>query len=403
MWKALDGKGKATYLALLIIAAVYFCSVSFMFFLPHYVLAKGGNEQQAGWLLGVALLPVVLLSTTSGQLSTRVSPRRLIIGGLLTYSISTLAMQLCDGVSYVLYLLRGLQITGHVFVFTPLFAYAAQMVPDKNKAQSIGYFSFSVQVGNTIGTILASNLISHFGYDRFFVYAGVITLLAIIATIPLKALQSSGAPNASAQSCSQQNFVISNTVRGNLIMIAALGTVFGAILQFGPVYLEYLWHSQIVEQKIPVPYLLSTMLITIAIARLFLGKFVDGKYKQFIVVISHFILMVTILLFTLAVTKYAVAATAIVFGMSYGLLYPAVNAAVLSNTPPTQRGKMSGRLTMLYELGYRGTPIILGSAIYHYGYINFFYILLSLYVISFLLCYYLARIDLTQLSLVKNS
>ncbi len=391
MLASFSQSAKRSYFLILGMAFIYFAAGSMLLYLPKFFVGLGANKQDAGILVALAFVPFVIFSILSGHIANKLGAGRLVlIGNILHFSAALLFLTV-DEISPVVYLLRIMQGLGHVCVFTPMFTAIARIVPDKFKAQGIGYFTIAIQFGTASGSFIGEYLISNFGYTLFFLVVAAMNLFCATSSLFLRGAENE-AKTTHVESLKDNKATNWKLVLGGMTLIFVLGGVFGTLLQFIPVYFDELLASGIISEPIPSRYFLTSALISVACIRLLGGRHIDGKYKNIIILACHAGLLIVIYLITLIQSKEISLLVSILFGLSYGLIYPMANAFVLTKVSAKSRGIVTGSLTMLFEGGFRGYALVAGVISHHLGFTVMFYSMILFYAIGVLL-YYLAIIS----------
>lgn len=112
----------------------------------------------------------------------------------------------------------------------------------------------------------------------------------------------------------------------------------------------------------------------------------------------HIGLLIAVYLITMISGIGTSLAISILFGLSYGLLYPMTNAYVLTQVSKRSRGVVTGALTMLFEGGFRGYALVAGIVAHHFGFIYMFYTLLVFYVSGAMIYYMTIMLSNKRLS-----
>lgn len=390
MWSSFSVIQKRNYALVLLVALMYFCSGSMMLYLQRYFLSIGADEQTSGTLVAFAIIPFVIFSMISGHLAGVFGAKRLVVIGCIIHAAVSFCFLYVDQVSPILYFYRLMQGLGHVCVFTPLFVEVGKIVPDRFKARGIGYFAVAIQFGTASGSALGEYIINNFDYSCYFVAISVITSFCALVCLLIK-----GDDRSTKKDLHNDNKIndkIPSVVIGGLVMILVLGSVFGTILQFIPTYYDELLKVGEISGVISCKYFLTSGLLTVAFVRIAAGGVTDGKHRNKIISVCHIGLLITILLITLIRSVEISLMVSIMFGLSYGLLYPTTNAMVLTNTSQRLRGRVSGLLTMLFEVGFRGFAIFAGIFVHNFSYSIMFYALFAFYLIGVLFYYVLIEV-----------
>ncbi len=384
---------------ILMMAVLYFCSGSMMLYLPKFFVSLQASKQTAGFLVALAVIPFVMFSMLSGYFANKLGAGRLVLLGTLLHFIAALLFLTVEEISPFIYMLRIMQGLGHVCVFTPLFTAVAKIVPDEFKAQGIGYFTIAIQLGTALGSFLGELVIAEFGYSIFFITIAAMNIVCAIASRFLHETSHEEKVDAQGDKNHEDstNWVL---VTGGMVLIFTLGGVFGTLLQFIPVYFDEMFTSGVIFEVIPSRCFLTSALITVACIRLFGGRHSDGKHKGVIVLACHIGLLIAVYLITKISGIGTSLTISILFGLSYGLLYPMINAYVLTQVNKRSRGIVTGALTMLFESGFRGYALVAGIVAHHFGFIYMFYTLLLFYTLGAVIYY--ATILLAKKNLRKE-
>ncbi|THB72216.1 MAG: MFS transporter [Gammaproteobacteria bacterium] len=386
MFKSLSQKTKASYFLILAMAFIYFSSGSMLLYLPKFFVHLGSTKQEAGFLVALSVIPFVLLSILSGHLANKFGSWRLVLLGNILHFSAALLFITVDEVSPLVYLLRIMQGIGHVCVFTPLFTSVARIVPDNFKAQGIGYFTIAIQFGTASGSFLGELAINNLGYTKFFLIVAFMNTLCALASGYLRGSEDE-THAGTANSLGEPNGTKWLLVFGGMTLILVLGGVFGTLLQFIPVYFDEMLTSGVIAEAIPGRAFLTSGLITVACIRLLGGKYSDGKHKGVIVAVCNIGLLVVLYLITYIDSITTSLLVSIMFGGFYGLLYPMTNAYVLTKVGAKVRGAVTGSLTMLFEIGFRGYALVAGIVAHHLGFEWMFYSMVVFYAVGALFYY----------------
>jgi MFS family permease len=398
MLSQLNKNDKRNYLLLMIGASFHFGSLAFMFLLPRFIKHIGGNESDMGFIFGIAIIPALLVSPFAGYLSDKMSGKLLAITGTSIAILSTLSFLFVSNLTALIYILRILQGGGHAMFFAVVFGLMAHIIPEQNRAEGIAYFAVAVQFGQSGGTLLAEQIIAHWGFNFYFIGSFLIGLVAIsmVSLVKIANHETNAALSQTLKQPVHSESYLSAICRknyiGGFILIFILGGGFGSVLQFITPYLDYLHKAALTIRKIPTSYFIPPALITVALSRLFLSRITDRVGRNKIIFINFPIFILTIFLITFIRSGYTTLLTAIMFGLAYGFLFPALNAVILSRTEVRHRGKVSGVLVMLFDSAFFGFAFISGPLAFNFGYFNMYYIMALIMLAGFLIYIFFEKI-----------
>ncbi len=383
MFSSLTRAQRVQFLLILLVAMLYFGAASMMLYLSKFVVDLGGNEQEAGALLGVALVAMMALAPFVGGLSDTYGSKPLVVFGLFVYSAATYTHIYVDDLGVGLVFLRFLQGVGHACVFSPLFAAVIRIVPVQFRARGIGYFTVCIQVGNTVGSLFGEYCVAYLSYASLFTVSAIICCAGAIVGFYIR---EEGAVESSEEDTSDVTTEKASKrplqFFGYLSMLVLLGCTFGISLQFMPIFFDFMLRESWIASPISNVYFMTTTLITVAVVRLSLGRLSDGIYRDRMMNVCHGIMVLVVVGFAGIRSETSAFIAAVIFGLSYGLLYPAINSKLMGMASVNERGKISGWLAMFYEFGFRGLPILLGSVVYYVSYAAMFYLLALSYFLG---------------------
>lgn len=342
----------------------YFASLSFMFQLPRLVLMLGGNESEAGFLLGTTLFADVVLSPLAGFLVARFAFRPLLLFGLITYTLSTGLMCLVDTVGQTLYIVRFMQGVGHAFIYVPCFTVVSAIIPTERKASGLAMFAISVQIGNLIGSLMGAIIIENLDVTWFFLAAVGWT---VVAMVPATRVWSPTLKTPGLISGGKGGGLAPGFLAG-VVFSLVIGGAFCTVMQFIPTYFDRLYNIGILARPLSASTFLSSALASMVTIRLLIGRAGDGKFRRQLAFGSCATVIFSIAMIPVIQGMYTSILLGVLFGCGYGLLYPTVMALILSNLCARNAGTPVGILASAYQVGYLGIPFLLGPSIELLGY-----------------------------------
>lgn len=356
------------------LAAIYFCSTSFLMQFPRYVLRIGGSASDVGWLLALGLPPALLLSSRVGDWNRRFGGRLPAVSGCLLVIVCNLAMLAVDHVSLALVVLRLFYAIGHSIVFATLLTQAALMIDHPvQRAKMIGWLAIAIQLGNaaggTLGELAYLRSTAHYWLENVAIASLALILAALWQNPPV---QTSAPPSVAASH---------SRWPAELWTMAAVGMAFAGLLQFLPAFVEYLGRSGRVDEPFIAAWFMTPALLVVAGVRLIGGFYAASLLQPRVLIACHILLLTTLVLVPGMSNREQAVGLALMFGLGYGWLYPALSTLAFSRTPPEARGKVAGWVVAAFEIGYRGSSVGLGLMITYYGYSAMFYSLVAAYCV----------------------
>jgi MFS family permease len=307
----------------------------------------------------------------------------LTVGAVLTV-MSNVLMVWVEQVGAGMLALRMLFAVGHAMVFGTLFAQAAFIADHPlQRAKVIGWLAVVIQVGNAVGSLVGEYAYLK-GNSAFWLGSAGLGLVVVALGFcwSVKPDASEAAPQAA----------LTDKMRwpGEVWTIAAVGMAFAGLTQFLPAFIDHLGRSGAVMQPFAAAWFLTPAMLVVALVRLAGGYFAAVLLRPWVLAVCHLILMLTMLLVPWMHTLQQAVFLGLAFGLSYGWLYPALSALAFDRVPAEARGKVAGWLVAAFEVGFRLSPIALGTFITHYGYGAMFGSLVLAYAVVLLIARHVA-------------
>ncbi len=166
--------------------------------LPEVIVQQGFSEVHVGGLLTVYALASFFTAPLWGSLSDRTGRKKLILIGLIGFSLSFFLFALFIENLPLLYLSR---VVGGVFsgaLYTSVTGFVADMTDDENRNKYMGLLGMSIGLGFIFGPAIGG-VLGHSSLQLPFIASGVLTLLLMVyAGIILKEPERRGQANKRA-------------------------------------------------------------------------------------------------------------------------------------------------------------------------------------------------------------
>jgi len=166
--------------------------------LPEVIVQQGFSEVHVGGLLTVYALASFFTAPLWGSLSDRTGRKKLIMMGLVGFSLSFLLFALFIESLPLLYLSR---VVGGIFsgaLYTAVTGFVADMTDEENRNKYMGLLGMSIGLGFIFGPAIGG-VLGHVSLQLPFIASGVLTLLLMVyAGIILKEPERRGQANKRA-------------------------------------------------------------------------------------------------------------------------------------------------------------------------------------------------------------
>lgn len=166
--------------------------------LPEVIVQQNLSEIHVGGLLTIYALASFFTAPLWGALSDRTGRKKLIMIGLIGFSLSFFLFALFIDNLPMLYVSR---IIGGVFsgaLYTAVTGFVGDMTTEENRNKYMGFLGMSIGLGFIFGPALGG-VLGHYGLQVPFIGSGILTLLILVyASIILKEPKRTGQANKRA-------------------------------------------------------------------------------------------------------------------------------------------------------------------------------------------------------------
>lgn len=332
-------------------AASWGFAFSTFFLLPKFLVQElSAGPKSVGLVTGVFAIATVLLTPLAGRTIDRYPHGWSIAVGSVMMAVSAIAFMAIESIGWLIVALRLLQAASHALVFTAVSVAIAERVPSSRLAQAMGLSGACMLVMNAIAPAIVEPLAAAAGWHSVFA-------LAAIAAVGSAAAATRIAPSPTAHSDKEDagGYSLCRLLARPLTIhyaavVTMAGVAFGAMFTFHQPFA--LAHGLSDIGGFFVAFASSAFAI-----RVFLGHLPDRLGR-------HRVAVASLVVYTIAVVAMALvgplhlAPIGVIFGLSHGLFYPAINAIALSAVPRFERGRMMAIFTGAFNLGLAATTAL---------------------------------------------
>ena len=342
--------------------AIFSSTISKSPVLPLFSQFLGADEAVVGLISGVSAFTGIVASIPAGLLSDRIGRRRMLIASGVVFASAPLAYLFITEL-WQLALVRfyhGLSTA----IFIPVGMAMVTDLHQEARGERLGWFSTSTLAGRFMAPIAGGALIaamadgSGAGFRAVYVACSIAGALALVMMLRLPAEQRAEHAHRSmkqvwgalAQILSSRAIVLTCLVEAGVLF------AYGTFETFLPLHSRLSGHSAYITG-----ILLSSQVITLAIAKPAMGRFSDrhGRPPQ----IAAGGLMCAICIAALPVSGAFVAllALSVLFGLGLSIVTSATSAYIGDLSTKSARGSAMGALGSIMDIGHMSGPVVAGA------------------------------------------
>lgn len=337
---------------------------------PYQVIALGGSPAVAGLFHGFLTFASAASGPLTGVVSDRIGHRPVLLAVSLLLTVFSVSYAFMSSYHAMLAL-----VVVHGIVWSALLAasgaYMTATIPVSRRAEGLSYWG--------LATVLAIGVAPAVG---FWVYrygwvvlcleiAGLNLLMAFIAWMlpdDRPEAQPETAPGelgrASLWPSTVGEFVRSHVewrVFWFALAMALVAFGYGALTSFSALYADEL-------QIAPRSLFLSAMAMTTILARLLVGRVLDGIGPRRVLLACLVGSSFGLVLVTASVGPITFVVAALAFGAGFGLMHPAFFSHVLLHVPARRRGAAFGASLAAFDTGIGAGASFFGPVMHRFGF-----------------------------------
>jgi MFS family permease len=323
---------------------------------PFRILELGGSTVAAGLFLGLLTYASALSAPFTGALADRFGRRRMLL-------VSSLAI---TGFSTAYALAKSWQLLVGLAFFHGLFwsgllsasaAYIIGLIPPARRAEGIGYWGMATVLATAFAPALGLELYKH-GWVAL--CASVGTLNLVMAAIAWRLPESEGPARATGAPFFTRDFIEWPVLAVSMsLFLCSFG--YGGVTSFVAMWTQRSGLS-------PKGLFFTVFSLTVLCMRPFVGRFADRVGPRRVILPLLGLVAVSFAVLSVATTRPLLAVSAVLFGASFGNVYPVYVAHVTRHIGPARRGAAFGAILAAFDMGIGTGSVVLGAVIGHAGF-----------------------------------
>lgn len=310
--------------------------------LPAYLSSMGGAEYK-GFIIALFTLTAGISRPFSGKLTDKVGRVPIMAVGSIVCFVCGILYPVLTTVSGFLFLrlVHGFS-TG--FKPTATAAYIADIIPRGRWGEALGLHGICFSIGMAIGPALGSTITLYSSINVMFFTSSFFALLSILILFNMKeTLQNKQKFSFGLLKISKQNVFAKEALPAALITFLSY-VAYGSILTLIPDWTEHLGFQN--KGVFFIVFTISSMMV-----RFFAGKISDQKGRVLVIKLGLVLLIVALILLASIDAKIGLILGGLMYGISTGILSPALNAWTIDFSKPDERGKAMATMYIAMEAG----------------------------------------------------
>ncbi len=325
---------------------------------PVYVLTLGGTRADAGIVGGAVAFSALLFRPLIGWLTDIWRRRPLVLIGTSGYSLASLVYLAARSIP-VLVMGRVVHGFGLCCYTTASNAYLADIAPAKRRAEAMGIFAATQDIGLITGPAIGFFLVELFGFHRLFLLSASLALVAFV--ISLFARERRPRPTGKRPPWSPRTDILAVDALPVAWMALCLGMGFGPVNAFIAIFAQ--------ARGIANPgFYFTVQALALLLSRTFAGRLADRRGRAVVIVPGVVLMTAALALLPLAHDFPHFVISASLFGFGFGAAQPATMALLIDRVRPEQRGLAASTYFTGFDAGISTGAFLLGVVSQKWGF-----------------------------------
>jgi MFS family permease len=325
--------------------------------LPVYIISLGGTTAQAGLVTGAAAVMALLARPVSGYLVDAWRRRPVVLLGCVFYIVASLTYLLSTSVAGL-----GLGRVFHGFALsnytTAANTYVADIAPRLRRAEAIGIFAATADIGLITGPAVGFAIATTFSFHELFIASMTMAILALLSSIFARERRARVAEHRPPWSL--RHGVISVQALPQTWMAFCLGMGIGPLNTFLPIFAT--------TRGIDNPgFFFTVQACALLLSRAFAGRLADRRGRTMVIVPGMLLAALAIAMLPFAAQLPQFLISAVLWGVGFGSAQPAALALLVDRAAGVQRGLALSTFFMGFDVGIGVGAIALGVVSQTFG------------------------------------
>ena len=332
--------------------------------MPLYIEFLGGRETIMGVVTGVFTLSAVGIRPFVGWALDALGRKAVFLFGLAVFVLSAMSYAWAPSIGMLL-AIRVIHGLGWGCSTTAASTIAADVIPRARLGEGMGFFGLAGTLAMAVAPALGLFIIHRSGFTALFATSASLALVALLLAAAIRyarhhTLPARQAPGSAGGSVARPAFFEPRAVRPAVVMLLC-NTTYGAIVTFLALY-------ALQRGIINIGPFFTVYAATLAVTRPLAGALIDRRGYDAAVIPGLTAVALTMFALSRAATLPTFLVAAVLGGIGFGAVGPAMQALAVHGLPPYRRGAANSTYYIGFDLGIGLGAIAWGAVSQAIGY-----------------------------------
>jgi MFS family permease len=316
--------------------------------LPVYAHSMGAAGIYIGLIFGAFSISRTFFLPYFGGLSDRRGRKPFIIGGLLAYTLASVAFIISTTVVHLI-VIRFLQGIASAMIMPVVQAYVGDITPPGREGFMMGLFNMSLFLGLSLGPVAGGLINDYLSMQDAFICMGVLSAIGFMLCLVLLPPTREEAVAHRLRPPIKWHVILSDRmIAGLFIFRLAYTTGIGVIWGFLPVLAD----AELKLSSARIGTLVMLAVFVSGVTQLPMGRAADTYDRKTMVALGGVLAGIALLAYQHAHSYEYLFAVSVLFGLGGGISMPALMALAVSKGQRTgAMGSVIALLTMAHSIG----------------------------------------------------
>lgn len=325
--------------------------------IPLYVEELGGNDQLIGLVVSIFTFSALLVRSYAGHALETRGRKIVYLTGILIFIVSVGSFGFLPAIGF-LFFMRFIQGIGWGFSTTASGTIASDIIPSKRRGEGMGYYGLSGNIALAFGPSLGLSLAGVLSYTQLFMICAILGLIAFLLSsrIRYKTIEKT------QQVGKKEKWdIYEKTALKPSLLLFFITVTFGGIASFLPLYTAQKGISGI-------QWYFLVFALALMASRTFAGKIYDVKGHRAIFIPGTILIVAAMILLAWLLNTTVLLIAAVLYGIGFGSVQPALQAWSIENAPKHRRGMANATFFSSFDLGVGMGALLFGQIGHLFGY-----------------------------------
>ncbi|MBU7593096.1 MFS transporter [Metabacillus halosaccharovorans] len=325
--------------------------------IPLYVEELGGNDQLIGIVVSIFTFSALLVRSYAGHALESRGRKIVYLTGILIFIVSVGSFGFLPAIGF-LFFMRFIQGIGWGFSTTASGTIASDIIPSKRRGEGMGYYGLSGNIALAFGPSLGLSLAGVLSYTQLFMICAILGLIAFLLSsrIRYKTIEKT------QQVGKKEKWdIYEKTALKPSLLLFFITVTFGGIASFLPLYTAQKGISGI-------QWYFLVFALALMASRTFAGKIYDVKGHRAIFIPGTILIVAAMILLAWLLNTTVLLIAAVLYGIGFGSVQPALQAWSIENAPKHRRGMANATFFSSFDLGVGMGALLFGQIGHLFGY-----------------------------------